>query len=161
MKDLFTAFRALVYMTGFIGFFVWIALNVRIFDKSIGVTLSPWTRPLGILFMAGGGILGITCVGVFVIQGRGTQAPFDPPKEFVQLGPYRYVRNPMYLAGLTGLFGFGLYHQSVSILFLSVIVFSLAHIFVLAVEEPGLGKKFGQSYLDYKKSAKRWIPTWK
>ena len=40
------------------------------------------------------------CIGTFVTKGQGTPAPFDPPREFVASGPYRYVRNPMYIGAL-------------------------------------------------------------
>lgn len=38
------------------------------------------------------------CQGLFAVRGRGTPAPFDPPKKFIRRGPYKWVRNPMYLA---------------------------------------------------------------
>ncbi len=33
-----------------------------------------------------------------------------------------------------------------------------AHLFVVFYEEPGLERRFGQSYLDYKRSVNRWLP---
>ena len=45
------------------------------------------------------------CVGAFGVHGRGTPAPFDPPRELVVRGPYRYMRNPLYLAGILVLLG--------------------------------------------------------
>jgi len=110
--------------------------------------------------MAVGGILVITCAAIFVLRGRGTPAIFDPPKEFVALGPYKFVRNPMYIGGFILLVGFGLYQNSASILLLSLLLALLIHLFVLAIEEQGLEKRFGRSYLEYKKSVNRWIPKW-
>ncbi len=161
MRTIFDALRALIYMTGFVLLWGWVALGVRRFDRTLGVTLPAWTEILGIIFMVGGGILALTCGGLFIVWGRGTPAPFDPPKEFVALGPYKYVRNPMYIGGLTVLIGWGLYLHSISILPLSLSVFLLVHLFALFVEEPGLEKRFGDSYLQYKKSVNRWIPKWK
>lgn len=160
MRTLFLALRALIYVTGFVLLFGWLALAVRPFDQSIDVLLPAWTNALGVVFMVVGGILVITCAGIFVLRGRGTPAIFDPPKEFVALGPYKYVRNPMYIGGVILIIGFGLYQRSVSILLLSLLLALLLHLFILSVEEHGLEKRFGRSYLEYKKSVNRWIPKW-
>ena len=161
MKLLFIILRAIIYVPLFILLFGWIALNVRGFDRQIGLVLPLWTRPIGIIIMAFGGILVLICITVFIIKGKGTPAVFDPPTEFVATGPYAYVRNPMYVGGFILLTGFGLYHTSISIVILSVILIGLFHLFVVFVEEPSLEKLFGKSYLEYKKQVNRWIPKFK
>jgi protein-S-isoprenylcysteine O-methyltransferase Ste14 len=161
MKLLFIILRSIIYVPLFILLFAWIALNVRGFDRQIGLVLPLWARPIGIIIMAFGGILVLICITVFIIKGKGTPAVFDPPTEFVATGPYAYVRNPMYIGGLILLTGFGLYHTSISIVILSVILIGLFHLFVVFVEEPSLEKLFGKSYLDYKKQINRWIPKFK
>jgi protein-S-isoprenylcysteine O-methyltransferase Ste14 len=105
-----------------------------------------------------GGILALACAGAFVARGRGTPAPFDAPSAFVATGPYRYVRNPMYIGGLILLAGLGLYELSLSILLLSLLLFLVVHVFVFLYEEPGLKAKFGVTYSDYCKDVPRWIP---
>jgi protein-S-isoprenylcysteine O-methyltransferase Ste14 len=72
-----------------------------------------------------------------VAQGQGTPAPFDAPRNFVAIGPYRCVRNPTYIGALTVLVGFGLYEYSVSILLLCLVVFALVHLFIVVYEERG------------------------
>ena len=67
----------------------------------------------------------------------------------------------MYVGGFILLIGFGLYHHSVSILALALLLAFLFHLFVLWVEEPGLEQRFGSSYRDYKNSVNRWLPKWK
>jgi protein-S-isoprenylcysteine O-methyltransferase Ste14 len=161
MQKIFIALRTLIYVPSFIFFFGWVALGVRAFDPSIGIFLPVWTRVLGIIVMIAGIVLVLICAGVFVARGRGTPAIFDPPREFVALGPYKYVRNPMYVGGFILLMGFGLYHHSVSILALALLLALLFHLFVLWVEEPGLEQRFGSSYRDYKNSVNRWLPKWK
>ncbi len=115
---------------------------------------------LGILFIVIGGGLALTCVTLFIIQGRGTPAPFDAPRKFVALGPYRVIRNPMYIGGLTLLFGFGLYQHSKAILLFCPLWFLLTHAFVTFYEEPTLMSKFGSAYDGYCKAVPRWIPRW-
>jgi len=71
MRPFFVALRALVYMTGFVLFWGWIALSAREFDPSFGVLLPAWTETLGIIFMPVGGLLALTCAAVFIARGRG------------------------------------------------------------------------------------------
>ncbi|OGU77416.1 MAG: hypothetical protein A2V93_09515 [Ignavibacteria bacterium RBG_16_34_14] len=161
MKTLFNILRSFIYVPAFILFFGWIALSVRVYDERIGLMLPLWTRPVGIVLITLGGMLGLICVLVFILRGKGTPAVFDPPTEFVAIDSYKYVRNPMYIGGFILLVGFGLYHHSISILILTVILFFLFHLFVVFVEEPGLERRFGESYIGYKNSVNRWIPKWK
>jgi protein-S-isoprenylcysteine O-methyltransferase Ste14 len=67
----------------------------------------------------------------------------------------------MYIGGFILLVGFGLYHTSLSILILSVILIGFFHLFVVFVEEPGLERLFGKSYVEYKNNLNRWIPKLK
>ena len=156
MRVVFSFIRSLIYVPAFILFFGWIALRVRVYDKNIGL-LPEWTKLPGIILMILGGILCLICILVFIIKGRGTPAVFDPPTEFVVIGPYKYVRNPMYIGGFILLIGFGLFHHSLSILILSVILFFLFHLFVVFVEELQLEERFGESYINYKNSVNRWL----
>ena len=56
------------------------------------------------LWLIGGMIL-LWSFWNFLHEGRGTPAPIDPPKEFVAVGFYRYVRNPMYVGILAMIIG--------------------------------------------------------
>ena len=148
-------------MTGFVFFWAWLALGVRKYDEGIGFVLPASAGAVGAILMFAGAALALTCVGFFAVRGRGTPAPFDPPREFVAVGPYKYARNPMYIGAIILVIGFGLYIQSISIVLFSLVFLVIAHLFVFFVEEPGLENRFGQSYLDYKKAVNRWIPKWK
>ena len=161
MKTLFIALRSLVYMAGFIVLFAEIALAARSFDTKLGPPLPAWTISAGIAAMLVGVGLALSCAATLVVKGRGTPAVFDPPREFLSVGPYKYVRNPMYIGGFILLVGFGLYQRSVSILLLALFLLLITHWAVVALEEPNLEKRFGQSYLDYKQSVNRWVPKWK
>ncbi len=158
MKTLFIALKAVVYMTGFLVFFGWVAWNVRVLDRRMGVLLPPWTGALGILCTVLGGGMALLCAAIFVARGRGTPAVFDPPPEFVALGPYKVVRNPMYIGGLALLVGFGLYERSVSMPALAAALFLLVHLFVIYIEEPQLKRRFGSTYEGYCQAVPRWIP---
>lgn len=159
MRSLPVALRAFAYMIGFLLFFAWLALRVRALDRFLQITLPGGVEILGFVLMVGGGVLGLACVGTFVIRGKGTPAPFDAPREFVAVGPYRYVRNPMYFGGLALLFGFGLFEHSISILLMALLLFLMVHLLVIFYEEPTLRKSFGVSYEDYCRATQRWFPT--
>jgi protein-S-isoprenylcysteine O-methyltransferase Ste14 len=158
MATVFVAFRALCYMAGFILFFGWLALRIQRWDESLKIPLPTWSTTVGVAASIIGGLIVLACAGVFVARGRGTPAIFDPPREFVAAGPYKFVRNPMYIGGSILLAGFGLYQRSLAILLFAVAVFMLFHLYVVFVEEPGLKARFGESYLAYKQSVNRWIP---
>ena len=158
MKILFLALRSVLYMTGFLLFFGWIALLVRNFDQNFGISLPDAAEIPGAILAVVGAILVLACAGVFISRGRGTPAIFDAPRAFVAIGPYKFVRNPMYIGGLMLLIGFGLYERSISILFLTLPLFLLIHLFVVFYEEATLTRKFGSSYQDYRRAVRRWVP---
>jgi protein-S-isoprenylcysteine O-methyltransferase Ste14 len=159
MKTLLIALRAAIFGTGFIFLWRWVALSLHHrCDISLGVALPNWTRLLGIVLMVAGGTLASACVATFVTRGEGTPAPFDPPRNFVAAGPYRFVRNPMYIGSFTVLFGFGLYEQSVAILLFTLPWLLSAHLFVVLYEELHLRSMFGTPYNAYCRSVRRWLP---
>ncbi len=80
------------------------------------------------------------------------------PKEFVAFGPFRYLRNPMSLGAVIFMVGLGLYESSVSILLFAAAMFLFLHLLVVYVEEPGLERRFGESYREYKRTINRWFP---
>ena len=76
------------------------------------------------IMVAIGTAMALWCVFAFVFIGKGTPAPFDPPRKLVVRGPYRFVRNPMYIgAGMT-LAGAALHYQVAIDLHLCRAVFS-------------------------------------
>jgi len=105
-----------------------------------------------------GGVSMLWCFWSFLVNGRGTPAPIDPPKELVAVGLYRFVRNPMYVAGIVALIGWILWSPSLPLIVAPFVFFIAAHLFVTGYEEPTLKKKFGAAYADYFKRIPRWIP---
>lgn len=160
MKTLFIAARAIIYMTGFFFVFGLIALRVRAFDPGIGTRLPEWAAIPGLIVALPGAALGLFCAGEFITRGRGTPAPFDAPRVFVAAGPYRLVRNPMYVGGLSFLAGLSFYLHSISILTMSLVLLLVVHVMVVFYEEPTLRKQFGATYEEYCRNVHRWIPRW-
>jgi len=108
-----------------------------------------------------GGVSMLWCFWNFLVNGKGTPAPIDPPKELVAVGLYRFVRNPMYVAGILGLVGWILWSPSLALIVTPFLFFTAAHLFVTLYEEPTLRKKFGITYEEYCKRVPRWFPKFK
>ena len=113
---------------------------------------------LGLLLVIGGAAVLVWSIVDFAVHGRGTLAPVDPPKELVVNGPYRYVRNPMYVGVLTVLLGEASFFGSTSLLWYTVLVLAVFVAVILGYEEPRLQEQFGESYARYAGSVRRWIP---
>jgi protein-S-isoprenylcysteine O-methyltransferase Ste14 len=153
----FTILRGLVYSVAFVWLWTWVALWARSYDAKLTVTLPLWLRPLGFVLAAAGALLAAACIATFVTRGRGTPAPFDPPREFVVSGPYRFVRNPMYVGAAAVILGAGFILSSPSIAGLAFAFLLIMHLFAVLLEEPTLAAKFGASYEQYRSSVSRWM----
>jgi protein-S-isoprenylcysteine O-methyltransferase Ste14 len=112
----------------------------------------------GWLLLGLGLFLLLWCVRVFFVSGRGTLAPWDPPKELVVVGPYRFVRNPMYIAALTLLVGWCVAAGSFWLALYTAAVAVVFHLRVIYYEEPTLLRLFGDKWTAYSASVPRWLP---
>lgn len=112
----------------------------------------------GFALAAAGALLALWCVLTFALAGKGTPAPFDPPRRLVVTGPYRFLRNPMYLGAALALTGAAVLYRSVALLAYAVLFVSAAHMFVLGYEEPTLSRLFGSEYHAYRERVRRWLP---
>jgi len=154
----FTAIRSLVYAAVFVMLWVWIVAATLPLDDRLGLYLPGTLRLPGAVLAAAGGLAVVACVLSFTVAGRGTPAPFDAPRHFVASGPYRYVRNPMYLGALAVLVGSAFVLQSLATLAVALLFLLLAHTFVVIYEEPTLERRFGDEYQAYRASVHRWLP---
>jgi|ERR1017187_5693592 protein-S-isoprenylcysteine O-methyltransferase Ste14 len=156
---MFVAFRAITYATLFTGFLL-IYLPSRLLAWS-GIYRPPAIEApqiLGMILATAGAALAIWCIVSFVSHGKGTPAPFDPPRHLVIRGPYRFVRNPMYLGATLALAGAALFYGSLSLCGYAAIFLFAASLFVLGYEEPKLRRTFGPEYEAYCHNVSRWWP---
>jgi protein-S-isoprenylcysteine O-methyltransferase Ste14 len=155
-------FRALTYAALFIGFFL-VFVPQRILHAT-GIVRPQWIGPaqiVGLELVALGGALALWCVMTFALVGKGTPAPFDPPRKLVIAGPYRRVRNPMYIGAGLVLAGTALFYQSEALAAFAAGFCVVAHAFVVLYEEPTLERTFGAPYADYRNAVHRWMPRWR
>jgi len=150
--------RSLLYGAPIVVFVALLLVGIRTLDTPLGVQLPAWMAIPGTVLAMAGIVIALTCVAVFGSSGEGTPLIVDPPKKLVVKGPYRYVRNPIYVSQIMILSGLGMYFQSVSILLFTVIWFVFVYFFVARWEEPELRRRFGAAYEEYCSAVPRWIP---
>lgn len=117
-----------------------------------------WRQWTAIVLFAAGAAALLASQWYFAARGQGTPAPFDPPKKFVRRGPYKWVRNPMYLGVFAMIGAEALFFRSWHIGVYFVCVVCATHLFVVLYEENAMRFKFGAMYEDYKRDVPRWFP---
>lgn len=105
--------------------------------------------------------VGLTSGITMAAHGQGTPLPWDAPRRLVVRGPYRYVRNPMAVAGLTqgtcvaALLGS---HLALGLVAAGFVVWNYG---VRPLEERDLEAQFGDAYRRYCREVRCWIPRWR
>ena len=122
-----------------------------------GAALRPVAWP-GAALIAAGVALYLWCLWLFATVGRGTPGPWDAPRRFVAVGPYRWVRNPIYIGALLVVLGEAWLFLSLPVLLYLGAMAVLFHLFVIAYEEPTLRRTFGATYVEYVRTVSRWLP---
>ena len=112
----------------------------------------------GLCLLTVGGLLFVASLRRFVTDGRGTLAPWDPPRQLVVQGPYRYVRNPMISGVVLILFGEALLLLSRPHLTWALIFLGINSVYIPLLEEPLLAKRFGPAYPEYCEHVPRLLP---
>lgn len=146
-------FRAIVLLPGM----VTVVIPALIVWRA-GVDIEIWPALFGAtLFLLGLGLVAWT-VTLFVTDGRGTLAPWDPTTKLVVRGPYRLVRNPMITGVALILAGEALFFSSWGIAILLAAFVAVNAVYFPLVEEPGLRRRFGAEYEAYCARVPRWLP---
>jgi protein-S-isoprenylcysteine O-methyltransferase Ste14 len=151
------AFKTLIFtlvVPGVVGGLIpWLLVGSQ---GQMPVVTSIWM--VGLIPLALGVGLYFWCAGAFTFIGKGTPAPIDAPKVLVVQGPYRWVRNPMYVAVLLVILGQAVLFRSWLLVGYALVFWLVVHTFVVFVEEPSLRSQFLGSYDDYLRRVPRWIP---
>ena len=108
--------------------------------------------------IAAGAALYFWCAWNFAAVGGGTPGPWDAPRRVVAHGPYRWVRNPIYLAALLVVLGEAWLFTSPRLLAYAAAMAACFHLFVTGYEERTLARRFGPAYLEYRRAVPRWLP---
>ncbi len=113
-------------------------------------------RALGIALIAASLLLALIALFHF-LRAKTHVEPWQPTTTIIQSGVFRYSRNPIYLAFCIATLGCGLLLNSWWVLMATVPLAGLLQILVIRREEAYLEDKFGQPYLAYKQSVRRWL----
>ena len=132
-----------------------VASDSRWGDSSLIVWLS---RCAGAVCIIVGFVLFSWCVSLFARVGQGTLAPWDPTRNLVAIGPYRFVRNPMIGGVALLLIGQAMLWGSWIVSIWACVFILINHIYFVISEEPGLEERFGEPYRLYKANVPRWVP---
>jgi protein-S-isoprenylcysteine O-methyltransferase Ste14 len=120
----------------------------------------PWARQfdsLAFVSLVPGLMLIFWCTAEFYRQGRGTLAPWDPPRTLVVSGAYSVSRNPMYVAVVLILAGWSIGYRSVGLALYTLVVAIAFHVRVVVHEEPFLARTYGREWRRYRERVPRWI----
>ena len=102
-------------------------------------------------------VLLLWCVYEFYVAGRGTLAPWDPPRHLVVSGPYRYSRNPMYVGVALILIGWAMAFATRALWVYALFVSVAFHLRVVLAEEPWQARTFPDEWDRYKARVPRWL----
>ena len=117
-----------------------------------------WLRNLELQVIGLLGVVGVSAVQEFAQRGNGTPIPYDPPKQLVVSGLYRYISNPMQLSCALVMTGWGCVLRDPWLA--SGGVMSFIYSFGLAAWDEGEDMKvrFGKPWEDYRNNVKAWRP---
>src|SRR5215212_6326381 len=109
------ALFAFLALPGMVAFIVplWIA------PRQPGAGTLHW---LGVPVLVAGIFVLLWCIRDFYVAGKGTLAPWSPPKRLVTVGLYRVSRNPMYIGVMTIVLGWSLWFMSRGLLAYALIL---------------------------------------
>jgi protein-S-isoprenylcysteine O-methyltransferase Ste14/pimeloyl-ACP methyl ester carboxylesterase len=112
---------------------------------------------LALVLLIPGITLLLWCVRDFFVTGKGTLAPWDPPRKLVSSGPYRFSRNPMYVGVSLILLGWAVAFGLRGLLVYALIVMAGFHLHVVFFEEPWLARTHDRRWSDYRARVPRWL----
>lgn len=154
--------KTAVQIVVFWSFFLYLVPTVIVaVERNVGF---PRFQPLplaGWLLFTAMGAIGLYSGTIFAVRGGGTPLPLDTTTQFIVLGPYRYIRNPMAVAGTVQGVAVGLILGSLLVIAYSVAGMILWHVFARPWEEEDLAERFGEPYEEYRRRVRCWIPRLK
>jgi protein-S-isoprenylcysteine O-methyltransferase Ste14 len=110
----------------------------------------------GIVFIILAPTLALSALRTMKAAGTNVH-PSEPALTIVRDGPFRFTRNPMYLALCLLQVALGFFLNDWITLLFVVPLALIFHYGVILREESYLTAKFGEAYLQYKREVRRWV----
>jgi protein-S-isoprenylcysteine O-methyltransferase Ste14/pimeloyl-ACP methyl ester carboxylesterase len=133
-----------------------VAFAVPLFIAGRRLVEGPFS-PIGLIPLVAGIALLFWCIRDFYVVGKGTLAPWQPPKRLVTTNLYRFSRNPMYVAVTLVLLGWAIVFRSWGLLLYALCVMAAFHLRVVFHEEPFLLRTHGGEWKRYVATVPRWV----
>jgi len=108
-----------------------------------------------VLFVAGLALM--IWAAATMTRARTTFNPYGSSTAIVTTGPFRWTRNPIYVADAVVYAGMALLLHAVAALLLLPLALIVITLGVVRREERYLERKFGASYLAYRRRVRRWL----
>lgn len=143
---------------------VWFATLVfipHLLVQAFGSTPAEWLSlrlNFAVVLFACCGLLGLSSSFWMVVIGKGTPIPLDQTNSLVTSGPYRFVRNPMAVAGIGQGIAVAVAWGSLAIFFYTLLGVVVWQLVVRPMEEEDLLARFGTDYEHYRKMVPCWYP---
>jgi protein-S-isoprenylcysteine O-methyltransferase Ste14 len=113
---------------------------------------------IGLVLVGCGLAIILRCTRDFYVAGKGTVAPWDPPRQLVVVGLYRFTRNPIYIGDLMLVGGWALVTGSPCVGWYLVILAIGFHLRVIFYEERWAARNFPSEWAAYSANVPRWLP---
>ena len=130
-------------------------------SDSLAISSSTILLVVGLVLSACGLTLLIATIRMFILIGRGTIMPWNPTRKLITGSVYGHVRNPMISSIIILQVGEAFVFASLGMAVLALIFFVVNTVYFIYSEEPGLEKRFGVEYIEYKQNVPRWLPRLK
>lgn len=133
---------------------------ITIVEDKLGIQrlMFPYQKPLAVVLFVVISSLGVTSAYVMSRVGQGTPLPLDHAKNFVAVGPYAYVRNPMAVSGVGQGLMIALFLGSPLVALYAIMGSLVWQLIFRPLEEDDLRHRFGAEYEAYCENVKCWIP---
>lgn len=118
-------------------------------------------RIIGVVLIAVGGIVVAWAFAQFAVEGVGVPIPGEPNSMRLTVGgPYRYVRNPLYVASVAAITGQALLLSRPVLLVYAAAFLAITFFLVRWIEDPALARRFGEQFEAYRTQVPGWWPRW-
>lgn len=124
----------------------------------VALAVPPYSGAVGVTVLVLASALGLSSGFVMSREGNGTPLPSAMPNTLVIAGPYRWVRNPMAVAGVLQGAAVGLILSSWLVVAYAVVGSLLWNYAVRPLEEADLEARFGEQFERYRAAVRCWVP---
>lgn len=152
-----TAVQILIFWGFFLGV---VPLVLAFVEQRWGLSMPfpPFAGPTGFVVFLLASALGLWSASAMSTKGGGTPLPAAMPNRLVIAGPYRFVRNPMAMAGIVQGVAVGLLLSSWLVIAYAIAGSLVWNYVIRPLEESDLEARFGDEYRRYRKAVRCWWP---